>query len=186
MEKQDCAWLGVAAAIQWNDYAVPNRRLFLDRGLQIFRINIEASRRDDHAFLAPAEAQVAGVVEFTKIPGVEPAVTFVGGLPGRTFFPVGSGNVFAADQDFAVLVKFEFAAGKNFSNRAFRCAERMVEADQRRGFGHSVALNDGITHAFEKIFGVIRKRRAAGDERPEFPAEAAVDAAKHPATPEEF
>src|SRR6266446_2499870 len=186
IKKQDCARLGVPAAIQCNDYAIPNRRVFLDRALQIFRINIEPGRRDDHAFLAPAEAKITRGVEFTKVSGAEPAVIFARGLLRRTSFPVGSGNVLAADQDFAVLGEFEFAAGKDFSNRAFRCAEWMIEADQRRGLGHSVALNDGVTHAVEEILGVIRKRRTAGDERPEFPAEAAMNAAKHPGTPEEF
>src|SRR6266481_3290476 len=186
IEKQGCAWLGIRAAIQWNDHAISNRRVFFDSALQILRINIKAGRRNDHALLAPAEAKIASGVEFTEVSGAEPAVIFARGLLRCTFFPVGTGNVFAADQDFAVLGEFEFAAGKNFSNRAFRCAERMVEADQRRGFGHSVALNDGVTHALEEILGVIRKRRTAGDERPEFPAEAAMNAAKHPGTPEEF
>src|SRR5437016_12161772 len=108
MEKQDCAWLGIPAAIQWNDYVITTRRVFLDRGLQIFGMNIEAGRRDDHAFLAPAEAKIARGVEFTEISGAEPAVIFVRDLLRFAFFPIGSGNVFTADQDFAVVGEFEF------------------------------------------------------------------------------
>src|SRR6266567_72298 len=60
----------------------------------------------------------------------------------------------------------------------------MIEADERGGLGHSVALNNRVAHALEEVLGFIRKRRAAGDERPELPAKPAVDSTKHPGAPD--
>src|SRR6266849_7970619 len=62
----------------------------------------------------------------------------------------------------------------------------MIEANERGGLRHAVALNDGITHALEKVLGFIRKRRTTGDKGPKLPAKAAVDSAKHPGAPEKF
>ena len=56
----------------------------------------------------------------------------------------------------------------------------MIEADQRSGLRHAVSLDNGIAQTPEKFFCITRKRRAPGDQSPELPAEAAMDAAKHP------
>src|SRR5260370_717253 len=62
----------------------------------------------------------------------------------------------------------------------------MVQADQRGGLRHPVALYNGVTHALEKVLGFNRKRCAAGDESPERPAKTAMDSAKHPGALEKF
>ena len=115
---------------------------------------------------------------------MQPAI-FVGRLESPTL-PITCGDVFSPHENFAVVGQLEFAARKNLAHRTFRRTERMIQADERRGFGHSVSLNDGVAHSLEETFRVIRKRRATGEESPEFPAKTAMDAPKHPRAPKEF
>src|SRR5438105_6365926 len=62
----------------------------------------------------------------------------------------------------------------------------MIQADQRGGLGHAITLNNGVAHTLEKILSFVRESCAAGNERPEFPAKAVVDSAKHPDALEKF
>ena len=55
-----------------------------------------------------------------------------------------------------------------------------AKTDDGSGFGHSVALHDGIAHPLPEIFGAGVERRPSRKEGPELPAEAAADVAKGP------
>ena len=135
-------------------------------------------------FLRPRKWRLPCGVEFADIAGVQPG--FVGGGLHCAGLPVARGDIFAADENFAVFGELEFAAGQDFADGALRRAKRMIEADQRSGFGHAVALDDGVADALEEFFRGGGERGAAGDEGPEFPAEAAVNAAEEPGAAEEF
>ena len=62
----------------------------------------------------------------------------------------------------------------------------MIQADERSRLRHAVALNNGIAHRLKEILSFVRKSCPAGNERPEFPAKAPVDSAKHPGALEKF
>src|SRR6202171_5053857 len=116
---------------------------------------------------------------------VAPQALPLGGTKS-SLLPVAAGNIFAADENFAIFGEPKFTARENFADRAFRGAKRVIQADQRCCLRHAIALNNGITHALEKVLGFIRKRCATGNESPKLPAKAAVDAAKHPGALEKF
>src|SRR5450631_1771174 len=61
----------------------------------------------------------------------------------------------------------------------------MVEANQRSGFGHAISLKHGIAEAIPERLEVIRQGCAARNDRPEFPAKAAMDSPEAPPTPKE-
>ena len=61
----------------------------------------------------------------------------------------------------------------------------MIDADERRGFGQAISLNDGVPEAPPKFFGNRVQGSAAANEPPELPAELAMDAAKTPPTVQE-
>ncbi len=124
-----------------------------ESSFQVLGIYVETSGRDDHIFLAAAETQIALGIEFAKIACAQPAFLFGG--PNGSLLPITAGNIFAADEDFAVFGELEFAARQDSADRSFRGAKGMIQADQRGCFRHPVTLNNGIAHAFEKVLGFI-------------------------------
>ena len=56
----------------------------------------------------------------------------------------------------------------------------MAQGDDGRGFGQSVALHDEVAEVGPELLDIGRKRRAAGNEAPEFPSEHAMNAAESP------
>ena len=186
LTEQYSAGLGVVVNLEGNDDGVTNCGLGAESGLEILGINIQAGGGDDDVFLAAAEAEIALGVEFAQIAGAQPATVFLGTLPQRALLPIARGDIFPADENLSIFGETEFAAGQDFADGPLRGAEWMIQADQGGGFGHAIALHDGVPDAFEEFLGFGRKRRAAGDERPELPTEAPVDKAKHPSTTKKF
>ena len=123
-------------------------------------------------FLRPRKRRLPSASSLAQIPSVQPAFVSLAHRTKSALLPIARGNIFAADQNFAVRPEPEFAAGKNFADRSFCCAKGSIQADERSGFRHAVALHHGVADAFEEILGFRGKRGAAGDERPEFPARA--------------
>src|SRR5712691_10191270 len=147
-------------------------------------MDVQASGRDDHIFLAATEAQIAFRIQFAKITCAQP--TFLTGRLQCSGLPIACGDVFTSHEDFAIFRQPEFAARKNLADGALRRTKRMIEADQRCRLRHAVTLDNGISHALEKILRLTRQRRASGKESPELPAEPAMDAAKHPGAAKKF
>src|SRR5687768_3196101 len=56
----------------------------------------------------------------------------------------------------------------------------MIDADQRRGFGHAIALNHCKAEPAPKALGLGIQRRAARNERPKLPAKHPVNLPKSP------
>src|SRR5216684_3577639 len=147
-------------------------------------MDIETSRRNDDVFLAATKTQIAFSIEFAQVARAQPASLL--SRPDCSLFPIAAGDIVAPDEDFAILGELELTARQNLADRALRRAKRVIQADQGGGLRHAVALNNGVAHALEKILSFIRESCAAGNQRPEFPAKAAVDAAKHPGALEKF
>src|SRR5262249_19576633 len=93
-------------------------------------------------------------------------------VPGR--------DVFAPDEDFAVRRNLHVYARDSFSYRTLPGAEGMVQRDDWRRFGEPVALNHDESELAPERLELRRQRRRADDERPEFEAEQAMDAAEDP------
>jgi len=104
----------------------------------------------------------------------------------RAFLPVTTGNVFAAHQNLAIVREMKFAARQNFSDGTCSRAKRMIEADERGGLRHAVALHHRVAEALEEILRFRGKRGSAGNEGPEFPAETPMNAAEHPGAAKKF
>src|SRR5437879_3832174 len=147
-------------------------------------MNVQTSRRDDHALLAATKTQIAFGVDFAQVSSAQPA--FLIGGTKFTLFPIAAGNVFTADENFAIFGELEFAARQYLANGPLRCAKRVIQADERSRLRHAVTLNNGIAQKLEKVFSFVRKGCAARNGRPEFPAKAPVDLAKHPGALEKF
>ena len=77
-------------------------------------MNVQTSRRDDHVFLASTKTQIAFGVEFAKIARAQPA--FLIGRTKFTLFPIAAGNVFTANQDFAIFGELAFAPRQNLAD----------------------------------------------------------------------
>src|SRR4029077_19788269 len=61
----------------------------------------------------------------------------------------------------------------------------MIQADERSGFGHAIALHYGKTQTLEEKFGVAAQGCASGNESPETQTKKTMDAAKAPGAAEE-
>src|SRR5208282_2314299 len=123
------------------------------------------------------------------IPALSVGDTFSRGCPGTpisVLIPISRGHSAAAHQNLAVFRQLHLAPRQHFADRSFAQPERMVHADQRSRLGQTVALNHGIAHAIPEFFGLGIEGRAARNERPEFPAEAAADRAKNPPAPQKM
>ena len=93
---------------------------------------------------------------------------------------VAARDVLAAHEDLAVVGDADLDAGDRRADRSLARLERVVQRDDRRGFGEAVALDDGEPHAPPELLEVGRQRRGADDERPELQAERRVHAAVAP------
>ena len=94
--------------------------------------------------------------------------------------PIAGRDVGAAHQNLAVLVELDFAALEHFADGALAGAKRMVQRDERSGFGETVALDHDEAQAPPEFFGLGIERRAARDEGPELPAELIMNLPESP------
>ncbi len=178
-QDQHGASLGIAALFQTDHHAVADLGLLPQRSLQVLGIDVHPFARDDDIFLATLEVEIAFGIELADIAGAKPAF-FVQHRLELFCLPIAGSNVGAAHQDFAVLIELDFAAFQHFADRTLAGAKRMVQRNERSGFGEAVALNHDEAKPPPEFFGLGIKRRAAGDEGPELPAELVMDSAESP------
>ena len=138
----------------WHDNRVADRRLLAQGCFQVFGINIQPRGRHDDVFLTAAEAKIAVGIHLAQVARMQPSFVSLAHRTKSALLPITRGNIFAAHQDFAVRPEPEFPPGKNFTDRSFRGVKWIVQADQRSGFRHAIALHHGVADAFEKILGV--------------------------------
>ena len=98
---------------------------------------------------------------------------------------VAARHVLAAHEDFSVGRDLHLDARDRLADRSLLGPERMVQADDRRGLGQPVALNDDEAELGPERLEIAVERRRADDERPELPAEQPVHAAVAPPAHEE-
>jgi hypothetical protein len=145
--------------------------------LHVFRMDIEARRRDDHLALASDEAEFSLIVLLGQVAGGEP-VRFV--AVQCALLPGGAGDHIATDENLAFVGDADIASGKNFANGSLARLEGMVERDERGRLRHAVALNQREAERVPEILELGGQRSAAADERPEFVTEKAMNPAKSP------
>src|SRR5207245_8448733 len=169
--------------LSFDDGSRLDLRLAIQDDFNIFRIDVHACRSHNHFFLASFEVKIAFRVHLTNVARAKPAR--IRGSALRVIAPVSGRNIFAAHQNFSVLGQLHFLAGHHATDRAMSQFEWMIDADERRGFGHAIALNHRKTEPPPKFFGFGIQRCTAGDERPELPPEHSMNTAKLPPTPDE-
>ena len=102
------------------------------------------------------------------------------GVAGWALRVVPGRHVLAPHQDLAVVGDADLDAGDRGPNRSLARLERMIQRDDRRGFGEAVSLDHRETHAPPELFELGRQRRRADDERPELQTKRPVHAAVAP------
>src|SRR5580658_8231976 len=127
---------------------------------------------------------MALLIGFGHVSGVQPSVGF-GNRFRLILLSIGLRDVFSAHQDFALLINANFHAREDFADGAFCGVERMIQTDERSGFGHAVSLNYGVAEAVPEGFHLFRQSGTAGDESPKFPTETRMDSPESPPAPEE-
>src|SRR5690242_3096819 len=97
----------------------------------------------------------------------------------RIFGPtvISRGHVFTANENFPIFSDLHFHSCDWFADRSLAGMERMVERDDRRGFGQSVTLNHQKSELAEERFQFRGQRRRAHNEAPKFPSEQPVHTA---------
>src|SRR5438067_10227494 len=104
-------------------------------------------------------------------------------LPG---LQVSAGDALPAYQDLAFRTELDFAAGQRFADGTASEPKGMIHADERGSLGEPVALDDGVSQTPPEFLGGVVEGGTAGDERPKFPSQPAMDPAKTPPAPPKF
>src|SRR5882672_9575175 len=187
-QQQHAAWFGVSVALQPHDDAVLHFRLAPQCCFEVFRVDVHPRRRNDDVLFAALEIEISLGVECSQIARAEPPGIHSIACNGADFaaLPVARRDVRSAHQDFAAGIEFHFAAFQNLADGAAPDLKRMIYADQRSCLCQTVALNSGESDASPEQFSIGVKRSAAGDGRPELPAEPAMNPAKTPHAAQEF
>src|SRR5579862_6872188 len=147
-------------------------------------MNVHAFASYDDILLASLEVEVAFGVELADVAGVKPALLVEHRLQLLSL-PIAGGYIGAAHQDFAARVKLHLAAFEHLADRAAAGAEGMVQRNQRGRLGGTVGLNQKEAEATPECCRLRVERRATGDEGPELPAEAVMNAPETPPAPRE-
>ena len=178
-QNQHGAGLGISAALQAYDHAIPNLFLSSQCRFEVLGINIHARGRDDYFFLAALEKEIALLVERAQVAGAIPAFFRSDGLQ-FVAVPIAAGNAAAPNENFAIFGQLDFASRQNLADGAAAGVERMVQTDQRSGFGQAVALDHGVSQAMPEFLGLSIEGGAAADDGPELPSEPAAQGAESP------
>ena len=157
----------------------------IEDALDVFRKDVQPFRRDDHFLLTAADVELPVGAEHADVAGVEPSVLE---RAGRFFtrVEVPFRHVVAAHENLAVRRNFHFHACDRLAHGPFLRLERVIQRDDGRRFGQAIALDDHVSELAPERFEIAVERRGADDERPELPAEHAVDLAVLPPADQEM
>src|ERR1041385_8581577 len=112
-------------------------RLTIEDNFNVFRIDVYPRRSNDDFFPAPLKVKTGLLVHHSNVPGAKPTVVSSSCL--HVIAPVSGRNVFASDEDFAVIGQLHLQSGHNATYRAASEFEWMTNTDEAGGFGHTVA-----------------------------------------------
>src|SRR5262245_58887233 len=135
---QNRQWLGSLSRISRDDRTIADLGLQLENSLEIIGVNIHSGCGDDDVLRPALEVQIAILVHFGNVAGVEPSIVR-GGYDSA--FPITRRDILAAHHDFSLLADLHFLARKRLSDRASPNFERVIHGYERSGLGHPVALN---------------------------------------------
>src|SRR4030095_6158905 len=149
--------------------------LLVEHAPDVLGKHIEAVGRDDHFLLAALDEQPSLFVTFPDVAGVEPAFAVEHAVSRALGFRlwalvgdvVAGGDVFAADENLAVVGDAYLDALNRRADRALARLERVIERDDRRGLGESVALDDREAKPAPELLDIWRQRRRTDHEGPE-------------------
>src|SRR5262245_43781077 len=181
-----------------NDRRLAHARLLVEHALDVLGKDVEPVRRDDHFLLAALDEQPPLCVPLADITGMQPTFCVewplrVGnwelGVVGSWALGVGrcrvitTRDVFPANQDVAIVGDADLDARYRCPDRALTGLEGMIERDDWRGFGETVALDDRESETAPELLHIRRQWRGADDERPELETEGRVHAPVLPPSP---
>ena len=166
----------VVGEVRIGDYKRDQMRALvaIDHGLSDFRFDgqhtfytlrgdVVPTRIHNDVFFAVGDADIAVFVDVPNIAGMKPTVPYY--LRGRLrVVPVALHDEFAAHEDFTVARDTDFDVFHGRADGAHLVRVGRVAADDRRGFGHPVSLQDRQAEAGEEYADIVIERRAARDE----------------------
>src|SRR5262249_21009554 len=149
-----------------------------EESLDSRRGDVIAAGEYDNVLLAIGDDDVAIFVEDSDVAGVEPAI------PDRLrrclrIAPVAFHHAFAPDQDLAILSDIHLDPVERWTHRLQLDARGRVGADDRRGFGLAIALEQTDAQGQEEHANLVVERGAAGDHGLEPSAKAGPKPAPH-------
>ena len=113
--------------------------------------------------LAVGDVEESVVIETGDVAGAEEAVGVEAFRIRGRLVPVADKDRWAADEEFAIVGKFELDVGKRLADGAHAVDHGIVEGDDRRGFCEAVALPNGDAGGGEPLCRVDAEGRAAGN-----------------------
>ena len=119
LENQRRMNLLVSVLTDTDNRAFANFRKLIQHVLDIFRMNVEPFRCDDHVLLAATIVQTAFRIHRAKIARVKPATIVAGS------------DTFAADENLAIGRNHHFEPRQGPAKRSSFRVERMIDRDNR-------------------------------------------------------
>src|SRR5262245_2729565 len=161
-----------------DDGGVANTRELVERALDVLWEDVESLGRYDQFLLAPFDEQSTVAVALADVAGMQPSFGVdwrIGSDHCGVRSVVTARDVFPTNEDLAVFRNPYFDAGDWLSDGTLLpFPERMVECDDRCGFGQAVALKHHKTHPAPEFFEFRREWRGTYNEGPELEAERRV------------
>ena len=128
--------------------------MLLNRGLQVFGMNIHPRRRHNHFALATQKLQLAGAFLLRNVARRQPLALARVQASAR---PRCSRDRRAPHQHFAIRPQLYLASRQRFADGPLGHVERVVQRNQRRGLRHSVPLHQHKTKGVPELLQRTRQ-----------------------------
>jgi len=144
-----------------DDHRVRDVRREFQQVFNVLRRDVFPARRDDQVFFAVGDLEIAFLIDFPDVAGVEPAALQRRGR-GFGFLEVSLENAPVLNQNLAVFGDLHLGARQIPPHRPQLEVLRVGDVRDARGLGQPVAFADGNADALEKLQNLVRDGRRAG------------------------
>ncbi len=115
----------------------------------------------EQLFFAIGNVEKAVVVKSRDVSGEEPAIAVEGAVVFSGLLPVTDENGGTADQEFSVAGQLELDIGHRLAHSAHAMQKRVIERDDGRSLGETVAFPDSYADRSKPLCGVDAERGSA-------------------------